>query len=198
MLVGPPFREADMPRFTIAVLALLMLTAVSCGHDGAGDEPAQHDGSESAEASSPPAASNTGQPRPGWQIHVNQFARFAIWHPPGWTVAERRGEGRSLELTLTPPRQGDNHDDNAVPGGVVVRRQFGAPEMLTDVPNTQCRQIRISQLPGVRCLDTISGRVIAVLAGTGQGTFTFETSRRSAGYPEFDHIVAGFQLLRGA
>jgi hypothetical protein len=82
---------------------------------------------------------------------------------------------------------------------VAVRRVFSAaPVQRQDDPNTRCRQIRISQLPGMRCIDTISGNVLAVPAGTGQGTFIFQRSRRSAGYLEFDHIVAGFQLLRGA
>jgi hypothetical protein len=182
-----------MVRFTFSALALVVLAATGCGQDGAGPRPARP-GSGSSGTPSPPTAAGTAQPRPGWQIHINQFAKFAIWHPPGWTIAEHRGPDRSLLLTLTPPRL----DDNTIPGGVAVRRVFGAASVQQDDPNTRCRQIRISQLPGMRCVDTISGSVVAVLAGTGQGTFIFQTSRRSSGYPDFDHIVAGFQLLRGA
>ncbi|HXA60503.1 MAG TPA: hypothetical protein VNW94_15195, partial [Streptosporangiaceae bacterium] len=55
-----------------------------------------------------------------------------------------------------------------------------------------------AELPGIRCTDTISGSVVAALTGTGQGDFTFQASRRAPGFAEFDHIVAGFQLIRGA
>jgi hypothetical protein len=181
-----------MSRFTLVVLTLVVLGTAGCGQHRTPAQPAGQPGS--ADASQPPAGAGTPQPRPGWQIHINQSARFAIWHPPGWTVTEHHGQDRTLELTLTPPRL----DDDTVPGGVLVRREFTAPAAQTDLPNSRCQQIRISQLPGTRCLDTLSGSVVAVLAGTGQGTFTFQTSRRSAGYPEFDHIVASFQLLRGA
>jgi hypothetical protein len=170
------FRLA-LPTFTLVVLA-----AAACGQAGTpATQPA-----ESAGHTSPAQA---GQPPRGWLIHTNLYARFTVWHPPGWAVVERHGQDRSLELALTPP---------GGTGGVLIRRQFGAPPIQTDLPNTRCARIRISQLPGIRCTDTISGSVVAALTGTGQGDFTFQASRRAPGFAEFDHIVAGFQLIRGA
>lgn len=179
-----------MRKVVFPVLTLVMLAAAGCGE--AGGAPIASPQAPETSATAGPASSNsggTGQPSPGWQIHISSYAKFAVWHPAGWTITEHHSDDRSLELTLTPA-------DGK--GGVVIHRRLSTPSAHTDPPGARCDQIRISQLPGVRCTDTTNGTVTASLTGTGQGDFAFHTSRGRPGSTEFDTIVASFQLLRGA
>ncbi|MCW2938196.1 MAG: hypothetical protein JWN00_1181 [Actinomycetia bacterium] len=178
-------KEAVMPGPSVPALILLVLVMAACRPD----QPAPSAAQPAHSTAGSPTPAGTGQPLPGWQIHINSYAKFAIWHPSGWTISERQGTNRSLDLTLTPPTGR---------GGILLRRRFAAAPQPADLPNTRCTQIRVSQLPGLRCTDTITGSVTAVLTGTSQGDFTFQASRRSAGFSDFDAVLASFQLLRGA
>jgi hypothetical protein len=134
------------------------------------------------------AASGQGVPPvppSSWVIHINQEGRFAVHHPGGWSVRETRAP--AFRVALVPPGES---------GGIVITLTPAAPP--ADLPNAMCRRVLVSQLPAVRCRDTVAGTVVTVLPDTSQGTFTFEVSTGSPAYRDYDQVLATFQLLRGA
>jgi hypothetical protein len=137
-------------------------------------------------ASPVPAGSSSPSPVPpsSWVIHINQEGRFAVHHPPDWGVRTRREQG--LVVSLAPP--GEQR-------GIDIRLTPQAPPL--DLPNSQCQKVLVSQLPGVRCRDTMARSVVTTLPDTSQGTFVFEVAVGSAAYREYDQVLATFQLLRG-
>jgi hypothetical protein len=103
-----------MTKRTLSILALVILAAAGCDQDRTGALSANGTTGASASAGTPhPVPATPAQPLPGWQIHINSYAKFAVWHPPGWAVSEHRGQDRSLELRLIPP---------GGQGGVLIRR----------------------------------------------------------------------------
>jgi hypothetical protein len=123
-------------------------------------------------------------PPSSWVIHINQEGRFAVHHPPDWGVRTRREQ--ALVVSLVPP--GEQR-------GIDIRLTRQAQPV--DLPNTVCRKVLVSQLPAVRCRDTVARTVVTTLPDTSQGTFVFEVAVGSAAYREYDQILATFQLLRG-
>ena len=158
-----------MGRISPLVIAVLVL--VACGAEG---------GSSVTGVHPPPSA----VPPSSWMVHINQEGRFAVHHPPDWGVRQRRGQ--ELVVSLVPPGERRGID-------IRLTRQTQP----VDLPNTVCQKVLVSQLPAVRCQDTIGRTLVTTLPNTSHGTFVFEVAVGSAAYRDYDQVLATFQLLRG-
>ncbi|MCW2879633.1 MAG: hypothetical protein JWQ95_3733 [Sphaerisporangium sp.] len=172
-----------MAKLFLVALAILGLSLVACG---------QREVAVRAVTTPPvPVTTPSARPPAGWEIYISQYGQFAIWHPPGWVAREAHGDHRSIHLTLTPPRTSS---------GFVLERKFAALDGdRQGLPNVYCHKVRLSgSFTGTHCADTMSGVVVTTLTDTPQGNFTFQASRRSGVFRQYEQILASFKLLRGA
>ena len=161
----------------VGVLLMLMLTACSRSPGTGANPPLQPTsqpgaGSSPAPTSSPPPAgpaSRSEDPPPtmatpastaaetaGWPTYRNQRYGFAVSHPPGWRVLDAVSPEGPQTITLLPAD--GSHGlviEITTPPSTAQRRQG----------NIYCRPIKVDELSGTRCLDTIAGMVTVTLIG---------------------------------
>jgi hypothetical protein len=90
-----------------------------------------------------------------WPAFTSVQGGYRLRHPPGWRVKESAGTGGPV-LPLLPPRG---------TGITVLATWPPPPEAGTaGLPNTRCQPVRVGELEGTRCLETLSMVVSTTLS----------------------------------
>ena len=158
----------------VGVFLMLMLAA--CSPPGTGGNPPGQRASQPGAESSPAPTSSPRSPGPvsesegspptshtsaptvagttGWPTYRNQRFGFAVSHPPGWRVLDAtRSQGPQTVALL--PAGGSR--------GVVIEITTPPSTAQPQQGNVYCGPIKVGELPGTRCMDTIAGVVMVTL-----------------------------------
>lgn len=113
----------------------------------------------------PNAAAVVAAPNKGdaWRTYRNEKAGYAVKYPSDWKVEEQTGTDDALMTTFRPTAGG---------AGITVSVQSGEMDQgVSDIPNTRCQQVKVGELSGTRCFDTLSFSTSTTLVGGGK-TYT--------------------------
>lgn len=173
-----------MRRLTSVGLVVLAMVASGCTRS---TDPAP--GATSAAGTAPSTAAPARTPPDpavaNWPAFTSILGGYRLRYPPGWRVRESTGSGGPV-LSLLPPRG----------IGVTVLVTFTPPPEAgaARLPNTRCRPVRVGELAGTRCLDTVSMVVSTTLRGRGRW-YVLTTSLRRPAAPSgaYDRVLASFQ-----
>ncbi|HET9915191.1 MAG TPA: hypothetical protein VFQ13_25090 [Anaerolineales bacterium] len=97
----------------------------------------------------------------GWRSYDNTQAGYSAEYPADWTVNESIGTNGEFVTTFMAP-------DNAQGLAVTVLKGETAAEEIPDMPNTRCQPVKISELPGQHCLDTVASSISTTFSGNNK------------------------------
>lgn len=107
------------------------------------------------------AATSTAIVISGWRSYSNTQAGYSAQYPADWTVEESIGVNGELVTIFMAP---DNRQGLSV---TVLNGETTGGE-IPDLPNTRCKPIMISGLPGQRCLDTVASSISTTFSGNNK------------------------------
>jgi hypothetical protein len=97
--------------------------------------------------------------------YVSEPGGYAVDYPSAWSLEEHVDESGILVTTFTDAG-GTVLTIASTPNAAVV------PGSVTDLPHVRCQAVRLGELEGQRCVDTLS-RTVTTTIITAERTFTF-------------------------
>jgi hypothetical protein len=123
-----------------------------------------------------------------FKTYQNPEAGYSVEHPADWKVSEQVGSDGLIVTTFSPVDGG--------PGIMVMVQsgEFGGAGN-SDLPNTRCEEVRVGELTGTRCFDTLNLTTSTTFVTNGR-TFTIAALGKRLDEGLYDRFVSSFQVVK--
>jgi hypothetical protein len=121
-----------------------------------------------------------------WKTYQNPQAGYSAEYPADWIVSEQISEGDTLVTTFS------STNGNAGIVVMVQRIEFDGTGN-SDIPNTRCGEVKVGDLTGMQCFDTINAATSTTVAANGK-TFTIAALGKHLDENLYSRFLSGLQI----